>query len=74
MGSEGYLINQFIVSKTNKRKDKWGGTYENRIKFPIEVVKGVRETVGKGFYHYLSFINARSGRRWQQLGAGRIIS
>src|SRR6185436_6751769 len=34
MGSEGYLINQFIVSKTNKRTDEWGGSYENRMKLP----------------------------------------
>jgi 2,4-dienoyl-CoA reductase (NADPH2) len=49
MGSEGYLINQFIVSKTNKRQDRWGGAYENRIRFPIEIVKQVREAVGKDF-------------------------
>ena len=41
MGSEGYLINQFIASKTNKRTDKWGGSYENRIQFPISIVKGI---------------------------------
>ncbi len=34
MGSEGYLINQFIVAQTNKRTDQWGGSYENRIRFP----------------------------------------
>ncbi|MDP3393793.1 NADPH-dependent 2,4-dienoyl-CoA reductase [Sediminibacterium sp.] len=49
MGSEGYLINQFIVSKTNQRTDEWGGTYENRIKFPIEIVRQTREAVGKNF-------------------------
>ena len=49
MGSEGYLINQFISSMTNKRKDKWGGSYENRIRFPIEIVKRIREAVGEEF-------------------------
>ncbi len=38
MGSEGYLINQFIVSKTNNRTDDWGGSFENRIRFPVEIV------------------------------------
>ncbi|MBV1774640.1 NADPH-dependent 2,4-dienoyl-CoA reductase [Burkholderiaceae bacterium DAT-1] len=49
MGSEGYLINQFIAAKTNKRTDQWGGAFENRIRFPIEVVKAVRERVGREF-------------------------
>ena len=43
MGSEGYLINQFIAKRTNKRTDSCGGLYENRIRFPLEVVKSVRE-------------------------------
>ena len=49
MGSEGYLINQFIVTHTNHRTDEWGGSYENRIKFPIEIVKRIREAVGANF-------------------------
>ena len=49
MGSEGYLINQFIVTHTNKRTDSWGGIYENRIRFPIEVVQQVRKKVGPKF-------------------------
>ncbi|MFY0650505.1 MAG: NADPH-dependent 2,4-dienoyl-CoA reductase [Cyclobacteriaceae bacterium] len=49
MGSEGYLINEFIVAKTNKRNDAWGGTYENRMRFPVEIVKQVREAVGENF-------------------------
>ena len=49
MGSEGYLLNQFIVQHTNHRTDEWGGSYENRIRFPIEVVRRVRERVGKNF-------------------------
>jgi 2,4-dienoyl-CoA reductase (NADPH2) len=49
MGSEGYLINQFIAPRTNKRTDEWGGSFENRIRFPIEVMRQVREKVGKDF-------------------------
>ena len=49
MGSEGYLINQFIVKRTNRRSDGWGGSYENRIKFPLEIVKRTREKVGSDF-------------------------
>lgn len=49
MGSEGYFINQFIVSRTNKRDDRWGGEYENRIRFATEVVRRVREAVGLEF-------------------------
>lgn len=49
MGSEGYLINQFIAKRVNQRTDDWGGSYENRIKFPIEVIKKVREMTGPNF-------------------------
>jgi 2,4-dienoyl-CoA reductase (NADPH2) len=49
MGSEGYFINQFIVTHTNKREDRWGGSYENRIRLPIEIVRRVREAVGEDF-------------------------
>ncbi len=49
MGSEGYLINQFICQRTNCRYDEWGGSYEKRIRFPVEVVKAVREKVGHDF-------------------------
>ena len=49
MGSEGYFINQFIVTHTNKRTDRWGGSYENRIRLPIEVVRRTREAVGRDF-------------------------
>ncbi|MEE4376124.1 MAG: NADPH-dependent 2,4-dienoyl-CoA reductase [Candidatus Competibacteraceae bacterium] len=49
MGSEGYFINQFIATHTNQRTDRWGGSYENRIRFPISVVERVRERVGKDF-------------------------
>jgi 2,4-dienoyl-CoA reductase (NADPH2) len=49
MGSEGYFLNQFLVTHTNKREDEWGGSYENRMKLPIEVVRRVREAVGPDF-------------------------
>jgi 2,4-dienoyl-CoA reductase (NADPH2) len=49
MGSEGYFINQFIAEQTNKRTDEWGGSFENRIRLPIEIVKRTREAVGPDF-------------------------
>jgi len=49
MGSEGYFLNQFLVTHTNKRTDRWGGSYENRMRLPVEVVRRVREAVGENF-------------------------
>lgn len=49
MGSEGYLINQFLVTHTNHRKDEWGGTYAHRMRFPVEIVRQIREAVGEKF-------------------------
>ncbi|GDY78940.1 NADPH-dependent 2,4-dienoyl-CoA reductase [Streptomyces avermitilis] len=49
MGSEGYLINEFIATQTNRREDRWGGSYENRMRFPVEIVRRVREAVGEDF-------------------------
>ncbi|MFJ2814810.1 FAD-dependent oxidoreductase [Streptomyces sp. NPDC087294] len=49
MGSEGYLINEFIAAPTNHRTDRWGGSYENRMRFPVEIVRRVREAVGEDF-------------------------
>jgi len=49
MGSEGYLINQFIAKRTNFRTDEYGGSYENRIRFALEVVRAVREATGREF-------------------------
>ena len=49
MGSEGYFLNQFLVTHTNKRTDEWGGSYENRMRLPVEVVRRVREAVGPDF-------------------------
>lgn len=49
MGSEGYLINEFIAAQTNRREDRWGGSYENRMRFPVEIVRRTRERVGDDF-------------------------
>lgn len=70
MGSEGYLINQFIAKKTNRRIDKWGGAYENRIKLPIELVKKVREGVGEEFIiiYRLSMLDLiEKGSSWEEV-------
>ena len=49
MGSEGYFINQFLVTHTNHRTDEWGGAYENRMRLAVEIVRRVREAVGADF-------------------------
>ena len=49
MGSEGYFINQFLVTHTNKRMDRWGGSYENRMRLPVEIVRRARAAVGTDF-------------------------
>ena len=70
MGSEGYLINQFIVSKTNRRTDEWGGTYVNRIKFPLEIVRRTRERVGPNFIiiYRLSMLDlVADGSSWEEV-------
>ncbi|WP_291967842.1 NADPH-dependent 2,4-dienoyl-CoA reductase [Maribacter sp.] len=72
MGSEGYLINQFIVERTNKRTDNYGGSYENRMRLPIELVKQTREAVGKDFIiiYRLSMLDlVENGSSWQEVVA-----
>jgi 2,4-dienoyl-CoA reductase (NADPH2) len=49
MGSEGYFINQFLAARTNRRTDEWGGSYENRMRLPVEIVSRTREAVGRDF-------------------------
>ncbi|MBB5210798.1 NADPH-dependent 2,4-dienoyl-CoA reductase [Microbulbifer hydrolyticus] len=49
MGSEGYFINQFIVARTNHRQDRWGGSFDNRTRLPIEIVRRIRAAVGEDF-------------------------
>ena len=70
MGSEGYLINQFLVTHTNKREDDWGGGYENRIRFPLEVLKRIRRSVGENFLiiYRLSLIDLiPEGSSWDEV-------
>ena len=49
MGSEGYFLNEFLVTHTNRRDDEWGGTYEKRMRLPVEIVRRMREAVGRDF-------------------------
>ena len=70
MGSEGYLINQFIAQQTNERSDRWGGPFENRIRFALEVVKRTRATVGANFIiiFRLSMIDlVERGSTWDEV-------
>ncbi|GIU26888.1 FAD-dependent oxidoreductase [Shewanella sp. MBTL60-007] len=70
MGSEGYLINQFISSRTNKRTDKWGGAFESRAQFPIEIVKQIRAKVGADFIiiFRLSMLDlVDNGSTWEEV-------
>jgi 2,4-dienoyl-CoA reductase (NADPH2) len=70
MGSEGYLINQFIAKRTNKRTDNYGGEYENRMRLPIELVKQTREAVGKEFIiiYRLSMLDlVENGSSWEEV-------
>ena len=70
MGSEGYLINQFLVTRTNKRSDKWGGSYENRMRLPIELVKQTRAAVGDNFIiiYRLSMLDlVENGSSWEEV-------
>jgi 2,4-dienoyl-CoA reductase (NADPH2) len=69
MGSEGYLINQFLVTHTNRREDAWGGAYENRMRLPVEIVRRVREAVGPDFIviYRLSMIDLiPDGSSWDE--------
>ena len=70
MGSEGYFLNQFICKRTNHRTDEWGGSYENRIRLPIEVVRRVRAAVGEKFIiiYRLSMLDlVDEGSNWQEI-------
>ncbi|RMD93279.1 MAG: NADPH-dependent 2,4-dienoyl-CoA reductase, partial [Alphaproteobacteria bacterium] len=70
MGSEGYLINEFLVTRTNKRTDDWGGSYENRMRFPLEVLRAVRAAVGEDFIviYRLSMIDlVPEGSSWEEV-------
>lgn len=70
MGSEGYLLNQFIAQHTNKRTDGWGGSFENRIRFPLAVLRAVREAVGREFIiiYRLSMLDlVNNGSTWEEV-------
>jgi 2,4-dienoyl-CoA reductase (NADPH2) len=70
MGSEGYFINQFLVTHTNKRDDRWGGSYDQRMQLPVEIVSRVREAVGKDFIliYRISLIDlVPDGQDWSEV-------
>ena len=72
MGSEGYLINEFIAKRTNKRTDKWGGVYENRMRLPIELIKQTRAAVGEEYIiiYRLSMLDlVENGSSWEEVVA-----
>lgn len=69
MGSEGYLINQFTVPRTNKRTDEWGGDIHGRIRFPVEIIKAIREKAGPDFLiiYRLSMLDlVEEGNTWEE--------
>ncbi|WP_166268090.1 NADPH-dependent 2,4-dienoyl-CoA reductase [Marinobacter caseinilyticus] len=70
MGSEGYFINQFLCERTNKRTDKWGGAFENRMQLPLEIVRRMRKAVGPEFIiiYRLSMLDlVEGGQTWDQV-------
>ncbi len=72
MGSEGYFLNQFLVTRTNRREDRWGGFYDNRMRLPVEVVRRVREAVGDDFIliYRISLIDlVPDGSTWEEVVA-----
>ncbi|MFA7268313.1 MAG: NADPH-dependent 2,4-dienoyl-CoA reductase [Sterolibacterium sp.] len=72
MGSEGYLINEFIVLHTNRRDDRWGGSFENRIRFALEIVRRTRARVGPNFIiiFRLSMLDlVEDGSTWEEVVA-----
>ncbi|HQR28417.1 MAG TPA: NADPH-dependent 2,4-dienoyl-CoA reductase [Nocardioides sp.] len=69
MGSEGYLINQFLAARTNDREDHWGGTATNRMRFPVEIVRRSRELVGEDFpiIYRISLLDlVEGGQTWEE--------
>lgn len=70
MGSEGYLINEFIAARTNRRNDRWGGDADRRMRFPIEIVRRTREAVGRDFIiiYRLSMLDlVEGGQDWDEI-------
>lgn len=72
MGSEGYLLNQFLCLRTNKRTDRWGGSIENRMRLPVDIVKRVRAAVGSDFiimYRHSLLDLVEGGNTWEEVVA-----
>jgi 2,4-dienoyl-CoA reductase (NADPH2) len=72
MGSEGYLLNQFLAPRTNKRSDEWGGTPDKRRRFPVEIVRRTREAVGRDFiicYRMSMADYVEDGQSWDEIVA-----
>ncbi|MET3056390.1 NADPH-dependent 2,4-dienoyl-CoA reductase [Serratia marcescens] len=70
MGSEGYLINQFLTTRTNQRDDQWGGSFTNRMRFAVETVRAVRQAVGPEFIliYRLSMLDlVEDGSSWEEI-------
>ncbi len=70
MGSEGYLINQFLAARSNRRTDRWGGACENRMRFAVEIVRRTRERVGRDFIiiYRLSMLDlVEGGQSWDEI-------
>ena len=72
MGSEGYLLNQFLCARTNARQDRWGGSIENRMRLPLEIIKRIRQTVGDDFiimYRHSLLDLVDGGNTWDEVVA-----
>jgi 2,4-dienoyl-CoA reductase (NADPH2) len=72
MGSEGYLLNQFLCARTNLRQDRWGGSIENRMRLPVEIIKRIRKTVGNDFiimYRHSLLDLVEGGNTWEEVVA-----
>jgi 2,4-dienoyl-CoA reductase (NADPH2) len=70
MGSEGYLLNQFLCARTNQRQDRWGGSIENRMRLPVEIVRRTREAVGPNFilmYRHSILDLVEGGNSWDEV-------
>ena len=70
MGSEGYLLNQFLCGRTNVRQDRWGGSIENRMRLPVEIIKRIRKTVGNDFiimYRHSLLDLVEGGNTWEEV-------
>ena len=70
MGSEGYLINQFLAARTNDRTDRWGGSAAARMRFPLEIVRRSRELVGDDFpiLYRISLLDlVEGGQSWEEV-------